>query len=73
MSLSPTHIADGSATFTTTPAPAQLMYEASVKFVEVGSSFTLPVRGTREYKELQTRDEGDGGRREREMEERKDR
>ena len=31
------------------------MYEARVKFVELGERYTLPVRGTREYKELQSR------------------
>ena len=31
------------------------MYEATVKFVELGDRYKLPVRGTREYKELQTR------------------
>ena len=46
---------DGSPTFTTTPRPAQLMYEASVKFVELGDRYRLPVRGTREYTELQQR------------------
>ena len=48
-------LADGSPTFTTTPKPAQLMYEASVKFVSLGDRYQLPVRGSREYKELQTR------------------
>ncbi len=49
------YIADGSPTFTTTPAPPRVMYEARVKFVELGERYTLPVRGTREYKELQSR------------------
>ncbi len=47
--------ADGSPTFTTTPRPPQLVYEAKVKFVELGERYRLPVRGTREYKELQSR------------------
>ena len=31
------------------------MYEASIKFIELGDRYRLPVAGTREYKELQTR------------------
>ena len=31
------------------------MYEARVKFIELGDRYRLPVAGTREYKELQTR------------------
>lgn len=47
--------ADGKPTFTTTPKPVQLHYQASLKFVELGESYQLPVRGTKEYTELQVR------------------
>ena len=53
--IRPCRYADGSPTFTTTPKPAQLMYQASVKFVELGEAYVLPRRGTREYTELQVR------------------
>jgi hypothetical protein len=46
---------DGSPTFTTTPRPAQIMYGASLKFVNLGSNFRLPTRGSREYTKLQER------------------
>ena len=47
--------ADGRPTFTTTPKPAQLMYQASMKFVELGDLYRLPVRGTKEYIDLQVK------------------
>lgn len=47
--------ADGKSTFTTTPKPAQLMYQASLKFVELGKLYQLPVKGTKEYTDLQVR------------------
>ena len=47
--------ADGSATFTTTPKPAQIMYGAKLKFVELGDNYILPTRGSREYNKLQER------------------
>merc|ERR1712212_1338024 len=47
--------ADGRPAFTTTPKPATLEYEASIKFIELGESYRLPVRGTKEYQELQVR------------------
>jgi hypothetical protein len=45
--------ADGRPTFTTTPKPAQLMYRASLRFVELGDRYRLPVLGTKEYTDLQ--------------------
>ena len=44
--------ADGRPTFTTTPKPPQLVYQAKMKFVELGN-FKLPRAGTREFTELQ--------------------
>ena len=38
--------ADGRPTFTTTPKPAQLIYSAKMKFIQLGS-FQLPAQGTR--------------------------
>ena len=46
---------DGTPTFTTTPKPAQLMYQAKIKFVDLGERYRLPVRGSREYTELKTK------------------
>ncbi|TRY75553.1 hypothetical protein TCAL_06383 [Tigriopus californicus] len=46
---------DGTPTFTTTPRPAQLRYQAKVKFIELGDKYQLPVSGSREYTELKTR------------------
>ena len=52
-----THLStdDGTPTFTTTPKPAQLMYQAKLKFVELGDRYRLPVRGSREYTELKAK------------------
>ena len=47
--------ADGKPTFTTTPKPAQIVYTASLKFVELGERYSLPVKHTREYNELQNK------------------
>ena len=47
--------ADGTPTFTTTPKPAQIMYGAKLKFVELGDNYILPTRGSREYNKLQER------------------
>ena len=47
--------ADGTPTFTTTPRPAQIMYGARLKFVNLGDNFVLPTRGSREYTALQER------------------
>lgn len=37
--IKPCRNADGSPTFTTTPKPAQLMYEATLKFVDLGERY----------------------------------
>ena len=44
--------ADGKITYTTTPRPAQIVYMASIKFVNLGDSYVLPVKHTQEYNEL---------------------
>jgi len=44
--------ADGKPTFTTTPAPARLMYPAKLKFVQL-KNFRLPKQGTKEFFDLQ--------------------
>ena len=45
----------GRPTFTTTPKPATLVYQATMKFIELGDRYQLPVRGTKEYTDLQVR------------------
>jgi len=44
--------ADGKPTFTTTPKPPQLLYQANLKFVDTGN-FKLPRQGTQEFTSLQ--------------------
>merc|ERR1712243_37901 len=39
-------------TFTTTPKPPQLLYQANLKFVDTGN-FKLPRKGTQEFTSLQ--------------------
>jgi len=46
--------ADGKPTFTTTPAPPQLNYQAKLKFVDT-TNFKIPKEGTKEFTELQDR------------------
>ena len=46
--------ADGRPTFTTTPKPPQLSYNAKMKFVNTGN-YKLPRANTKEYTELQER------------------
>ena len=53
--IRPCRYENGTSTFTTTPKPAQLMYQATVKFVELGDSYVLPRRGTKDYIDLQVR------------------
>ena len=48
------YLADGKPTFTTTPKPPQLIYQAKIKFVELGN-FNVPREGTKEFSELQTK------------------
>ena len=43
---------DGKFSYTTTPRPAQIVYIASIKFVNLGDSYVLPVKHTQEYNEL---------------------
>jgi len=45
--------ADGRPTYTTTPKPAQLVYNANLKIIKVGVNYQLPREGTREYTKLQ--------------------
>eukprot|EP00092_Neocalanus_flemingeri_P024776 GFUD01026865.1.p1 GENE.GFUD01026865.1~~GFUD01026865.1.p1 ORF type:complete len:678 (-),score=153.52 GFUD01026865.1:380-2230(-) len=47
--------ADGKPTFTTTPKPPQLVYQAKLKFVGVGTNFKLPREGTKEFTDLQAK------------------
>ncbi len=53
--IKPCRNEDGTPTFTTTPRPAQVMYGAKVKFVNLGDNFRLPTKGSREYTSLKDR------------------
>ena len=47
------YLADGKPTFTTTPKPPQLIYQAKVKFIDLGQHYKLPRDGTKEFTDLQ--------------------